>query len=353
MSYLLNPEYHVPDVTQGYVTHAGSWPQALQDALGGLASALDSCKTILGEWQLGEMLHQYWAARLQHPGVVFANGSRMSVQAGLNHYCSRSIASGPHAFTTVEVWDREVMDEPVVMTAAELMATAAARGGIKYGSIPALDFGRDPARPKRELDEAVLEDKVRKSQRTGALSLKPYKGRISKWRYDLSYQTGFGLVVGEWEQDRFRSSALEKPPKCIDGIYLFETRNSLYVAAEEDRVVAGAEVRVGNDGRVRLWVTPTPTLSLTMATQGPAYDTLSIIKAAVPIDDNYSHPDYHDAELLCERMVQSLNAWQDKEHVASAIAAFTAGNCTNGMMRAKECVYHHLPGLCGWYYDFN
>lgn len=70
--------------------------------------------------------------------------------------------------------------------------------------------------------------------------------------------------------------------------------------------------------------------------------TLSIIQAAVPIDKGDMFPYYHDAATLCKHMEQSLSAWEDKEFVANAIAAFKthdAEGCRKGMELASEKVY--------------
>ena len=84
-----------------------------------------------------------------------------------------------------------------------------------------------------------------------------------------------------------------------------------------------------------------------------ARHTLSIIQAAIPIDIVCMFPNYHDAARLCERMEQSLSAWEDKEFVANAIAAFrsrSAEGCRKGMQLASEKVYYYLPTECGLSY---
>ena len=81
--------------------------------------------------------------------------------------------------------------------------------------------------------------------------------------------------------------------------------------------------------------------------------TLSIIQAAVPIDKGDMFPYYHAAATLCIHMEQSLSAWEDKEFVADAIAAFNkhdAEGCRKGMQLAMEKVYYYLPTECTWNY---
>jgi hypothetical protein len=257
MSYMMN-NFDVPDVACGVATGVDDRPTSHKEALDELASALLKCKNALGDAELIEVLYRYGAGKLQYPGVVFKNGKRMSVQASVHHYCSKEPTNWAHAFTTVEVWEQNATD-PECITAAELMERAEAHGGIAYGSLPPLDFGRDPKRPKRELDSAVIEQKIRKSQRTRDLGDKPYRGRISKWCIKKVNNLGVGQVVGEWDGEEFSSSALAKQIMFKDGIYQLETKNSLYAACEHDRIVVDAKVNYGSDGRVRLSVTATPT----------------------------------------------------------------------------------------------
>jgi|EP00966_Prymnesium_polylepis_P169421 hypothetical protein len=84
--------------------------------------------------------------------------------------------------------------------------------------------------------------------------------------------------------------------------------------------------------------------------------TLSIIQAAVPIGNGDMFPNYHNAATLCEHMEQSLSAWEEKEFVANAIAAFRSRDaeaCRKGMQLAMEKVYHYLPTECGWRYMYD
>jgi hypothetical protein len=259
MSYGLE-KIKMPDITSGYVTGADDWPMPHKEALDKLASALLNCDHVLGKFQLDELLYNYGTGRRQYDGVVFKDGERMSVQASVHRYCSKELTwDGAHAFTSVEVWDKNATDEPECITAAEFMEQAEAHGGIAYGSIPPLYFGRDPIRPKRELDSAVIDQKIRKSQRTRDLGNKPYRGRISKWCIKKVNNLGVGQVVGKWDGEEFSSSALAKQIMFKDGIYQLETKNSLYAACEHDRIVVDAKVNYGSDGRVRLSVTATPT----------------------------------------------------------------------------------------------
>lgn len=254
----------MPDITSGYVTGADDWPMPHKEALDKLASALLNCNRVLGKFQLDELLYNYGTGRRQYDGVVFKDGERMSVQASVHHYCSKELTwDGAHAFTSVEVWDKNATDEPECITAAEFMEQAEAHGGIAYGSIPPLCFGRDPIRPKRELDSEVIDQKIRKSQRTGDLGFKPYLGVISNWRIKKN-TIGVGHIVGQWNADEFSSSTLAKHIMFDDGIYKLETQNSLYAACEHDRIVVDAMVICGSDGRVRLSLTATATSVLTV-----------------------------------------------------------------------------------------
>ena len=84
-----------------------------------------------------------------------------------------------------------------------------------------------------------------------------------------------------------------------------------------------------------------------------ARHTLSIIKAAVPLDDEFMFPDYHDHAVLCADMERSLSAWEDAAFVADVIICFRSRNaegCRRGMRLAQERVHFHLPLECGWSY---
>ncbi len=250
---------YMPNITNGYVTGADDLPTQYKEALDKLASALFNCKNVLGPFQLEELLYQYGAGNRQYDGVTFKDGEKMSVQASHRHYSTKELTfDGATAFSSLEVWDRKSMKEPECITPAKFMQFVQTHGGIVSGSIPPLNFGRDPMRPKRELDNEVMDQKIRKSQRTGDLPFKPYRGRISKWRVKTN-AFGAGNVVGIWDGEPFSSSTLAKQIMFDDGIYKFETNNSLYVACEDDRIVVNAAVICGSDGRIRLSVLATPT----------------------------------------------------------------------------------------------
>lgn len=256
---MYSPGYRVPNLTNGSVSGAEELPEKQQEALSHLAVALHKCQDCLGRYQLNEILDNYDIGWRQHDPVGFNNGKSMSIQVGRSHYCSKELTwDGAFAFTTIEVWGRDETgkretEEPEVITPYDLMKIVEDNGGIAYGSIPPLYFGRNPNRHKREFDSSNLDLKVRNSQRTGGLSLKRYRGRISKWR--VKKNSMYFWLVGQHFGEIFRSSALVKQ-MFDDGIYKFETNNSIYVACEDDHIVVDANVSYSSDGRIRLSVTP-------------------------------------------------------------------------------------------------
>ena len=57
-----------------------------------------------------------------------------------------------------------------------------------------------------------------------------------------------------------------------------------------------------------------------------ARDTLAILMAARPVQNDEMFPDYHDAAILCDVMVASLSRWEDRDFVDTAIRAVQCGN---------------------------
>ncbi len=80
------------------------------------------------------------------------------------------------------------------------------------------------------------------------------------------------------------------------------------------------------------------------------HDTLTIIMAARPKEDDVMFPDYHDSKRLCDDMAASLLAWDDRQFVDAALVAFRRGDVREGMMIARERVHFYLPSECNWAY---
>lgn len=81
-----------------------------------------------------------------------------------------------------------------------------------------------------------------------------------------------------------------------------------------------------------------------------ARDTLIILMAARPVQNDVMFPDYHDATSLSDVMVTSLSKWEDRDFVNSAILAFQCGDVRLGMQIARERVHHYVPNECNWGY---
>lgn len=80
------------------------------------------------------------------------------------------------------------------------------------------------------------------------------------------------------------------------------------------------------------------------------HDTLTIIMAARPKEDDVMFPDYHDSKRLCDDMAASLLAWDDRQFVDAALVAFRRGDSREGMQIARERVHFYLPSECNWAY---
>lgn len=81
-----------------------------------------------------------------------------------------------------------------------------------------------------------------------------------------------------------------------------------------------------------------------------ARDTLAILMAARPVQNDEMFPDYHDAAVLCDVMVASLSRWEDLDFVDTAIRAFQRGDARLGMQLARERVHFYVPSECNWGY---
>ena len=82
-------------------------------------------------------------------------------------------------------------------------------------------------------------------------------------------------------------------------------------------------------------------------------DTLSVLTAARPVQNDVMFPDYHDSKHLCEAMVASLSKWDDRDFVDTAIRAFQSGDARLGMRIARERVHFYVPNQCNWGYLDN
>tara|TARA_B110001452_G_scaffold201496_1_gene171574 strand:+ start:471 stop:740 length:270 start_codon:yes stop_codon:yes gene_type:complete len=81
-----------------------------------------------------------------------------------------------------------------------------------------------------------------------------------------------------------------------------------------------------------------------------ARDTLTLLMAARPVQNDVMFPDYHDSKHLCDIMMASLSKWEDRDFVDTAILAFQHGDARRGMQLARERVYFYVPNECSWGY---
>tara|TARA_B100000767_G_scaffold264911_1_gene280377 strand:- start:248 stop:733 length:486 start_codon:yes stop_codon:yes gene_type:complete len=136
------------------------------NALLNLRLALDEALGVFGPFQSTAMLQKY--VETNTPLTTYYplrcnDGALVSVQSGDNAYTRKNDAQ--NVFTHVEVKDFSIPDdEPVCISAHDLMALLESHGGVVDGHLPALDFGRSPNRGAREDDEDVADYESRKAR---------------------------------------------------------------------------------------------------------------------------------------------------------------------------------------------
>ena len=244
-----------------------------QSALAGLRTAIDEARRVFGNFQVAEMLNEelnfIMPAYSRHRPMRCRDGTIVSAQAGPTHHTLRDDTQ--RVFTHVEVRDYTTpTQEPLCLSAHELLALLESHGGVVNGHLPPLDFGRAPERKKRERDGDIIDYRFRKARKQHSLSYnKDFKGPIDgKWTYkDLSFQLAANSVI---QTPGMRIEGIKADGSSIatsriksvtykDGMHIFETRNSFYAAFEEHRKVTNATVRTSPEGNVTLSVVPAPT----------------------------------------------------------------------------------------------
>ena len=177
-------------------------------------------------------------------------------------------------YTDVEVFVHGA--PPRCQSAHELMALIAKHGGIKYGHLPPLDFGRDPALGDRNDEDDAVDYTMRMMRKRKGISYdKPLKRPVTNWSFEEigEYEkSNSGVMVPvyrvraanpwawtvEEESERdFTTSKIVGAHYC-DGVHIFETFNSVYAGRERDRLVAGATFKVRDDGTIHVSIVPTP-----------------------------------------------------------------------------------------------
>ena len=242
-------------------------------ALSALRLALDDALKVFGKYQLSEMLceetHDLLPAYNSHHPLLCRDGTLVSAQA--SPHCHTIRDDPQRVYTHVEVWARRdgvrLTDEPECLSAHELMALLEAHGGVVHGHLPPLDFGRAPERHKRARDGDMVDYEFRKARKEHDLTYdKEFKGPIDgKWAYkDLTFQQEARSVIqtpgvrveGTKADGSNLATSRIKSVTYMDGLHIFETKNSYYAAFEEDRKRVHATVRTSPASGVTLSVVP-------------------------------------------------------------------------------------------------
>lgn len=254
------------------------------DAIEAMAAAMAKMRKVFGDYQTKAMVEKEleWgvAGGAYHP-IVCHDGTSISAQTRGGAMCVRKAKQC--VFTDVEVWARGLgWPEPRCLSARELMALIAEHGGIKYGHLPPLDFGRDPALGDRDDDDDAADYWTRVGrQKMGVPYYKRQKGSVCNWHYEAfddpeaspksaiprkpTYRVRasdpMAFTRDEMRERCFTTSAVVGA-KRVRGVHVFETQNSVYAGRECDRLVATTNLKIRDDGTVHASIVPTVVLAV-------------------------------------------------------------------------------------------
>ena len=253
------------------------------EAIEAMAAAMAKMHKVFGPYQTKAMIEKEleWgpAGGAYHP-IVCHDGTSISAQTRGGAMCVRKAKQC--VFTNVEVWARGLgWPEPRCLSARELMALVAEHGGIKYGHLPPLDFGRDPALGDRNDDDDAADHWTRVGrQQMGVPYCKRQKGSVCNWHYEafddpeaspksaiprkpkyrVRASDPLALTREERRERCFTTSAVVGA-KRVRGLHVFETQNSVYAGRECDRLVATTNLKIRDDGTVHASIVPTVVLA--------------------------------------------------------------------------------------------
>ena len=254
------------------------------EAIEEVVNAIAKMRKVFGHYQAKAMIENELdhgpAADSYHP-IVCHDGTKISAQAREGSMCIRK-AKLP-VYTSVEVLVHGAL-EPRCLSARELMALIAEHGGIKYGHLPPLDFGRDPALGDRNDDDDAVDYAMRFERKRKCISHdKELKFPVTNWHFEEfsesdNSQSGVIVPVTKCRKvTRYRVRAAdpcaytteEQSERCFttskivgahrhDGVHILETLNSVYTGRESDRLVAKTNLKVRDDGTIHASIMPTP-----------------------------------------------------------------------------------------------
>lgn len=223
---------------------------------------LKKMRDVFGTEELKLMLHKFiWqTSRDQFSGITCGNGKVISAQAQVDHYyCTKDCKE--MAYSTLEIMEQN-SDDPEQIDAKSLWKRIESYGGPKYGTMPALDFGRPPTKRKRTHDPDALEHAVKHAKYVQHLQddTRPYKGNLDTWTVRPAMIRGApvgGLeIVGVNDFQRMTTSMVAGVTRCQDGVNVIQTQNSYYTTLDVDKLPTWSNLAAVDGGRVKVNVGP-------------------------------------------------------------------------------------------------
>jgi hypothetical protein len=243
-----------------------------------LADALKTMTRVFGPYQAKAMIETEldWSAAsgAYHP-IVCHDGTKISVQTRDGTMCKRNAKQ--RVYTHAEVYIRGTAD-PCCQSANDLAVLISKHGGIKYGHLPALDFGRDPALGDRCNDDDAVDHAMRMGRKRKCIPYyKTLRFPVCNWTYEafsdsdqsqssvIAPATKYrvraadpGALTAEEQSDRCFTTSKIVGAHCRDGVHILETVNSVYAGRECHRLVATTHLKTRDDGSVHASIVPTP-----------------------------------------------------------------------------------------------
>ena len=185
MDPFLKPQREWRDVVPSLCPRDEYHPEE-NEAIEQLVHALKNMNRVFGPYQAKAMVETEldWsvASGSFHP-VVCHDGTKISAQTRDGTMCKRNAKQ--RVYTHVEVFIHGATD-PFCQSASELVALISKHGGIKYGHLPALDFGRDPALGDRCNDDDAVDYAMRMGRKRKCIPYyKPFRfPPLCNWTYE-------------------------------------------------------------------------------------------------------------------------------------------------------------------------
>lgn len=248
------------------------------EAIKEVVNAIAKMRKVFGHYQAKAMIENeldWGPAGGAYFPIVCNDNTKISAQVREGSMCIRK-AKLP-VYTHVEVLVHGTL-EPRCRSARELMALIAEHGGIKYGHLPPLDFGRDPVLGDLKDEDWALDYAMRMGRKRKCISHdKVVKFPLTSWhfeelcesdnsqssvivpvtRYRVRAADPCAYTAEEQSERCFTTSKIEGA-HCHDGVHILETSNSVYAGRESDRLVATTSLKVRDNGTIHALIVPTP-----------------------------------------------------------------------------------------------